>query len=84
MEPERRARACLSDAEIEQLRQIARKVERHYGCAQDIEWAIDAQGSLSLLQSRPETVWSSKDATPVARAAADPLSHVMSIFGGRQ
>jgi pyruvate,water dikinase len=84
VEPERRARACLSDAEIEQLRQIARKVERHYGCAQDIEWAIDAQGSLSLLQSRPETVWSSKDAAPVARAAADPLSHVMSIFGGRR
>lgn len=84
VEPERRARACLSDAEIEQLRQIARKVERHYGCAQDIEWAIDARGSLSLLQSRPETVWSSKDAAPVARAAADPLSHVMSIFGGRR
>ena len=25
-----------------ELRQIARRVERHYGCAQDIEWAIDA------------------------------------------
>jgi len=81
---ERRRAACLSDAELEQLRQVARKVERHYGCAQDIEWAIDARGALLLLQSRPETVWSAKEAAPAARAATDPLAHVMSIFGGRR
>lgn len=81
---DRRRAACLSDAELEKLRQVARQVERHYGCAQDIEWAIDRRGALLLLQSRPETVWSSKDAAPAARAAADPLAHVMSIFGGRR
>ena len=81
---ERRRVACLSDAELGELRQIARQVERHYGCAQDIEWAIDSRGALRLLQSRPETVWSAKEAQPAARAAADPLSHVMSIFGGRR
>ncbi len=81
---ERRREPCLSDAELEKLRQVARQVERQYGCAQDIEWAIDARGSLLLLQSRPETVWSSKEAVPAARAAADPLAHVMSIFGGRR
>ena len=81
---ERRRAACLSDAELGELRQIARQVERHYGCAQDIEWAIDSRGALRLLQSRPETVWSAKEAQPAARAAADPLSHVMSIFGGRR
>ena len=81
---ERRRTACLSDAEIGELRQIARQVERHYGCAQDIEWAIDSRGALRLLQSRPETVWSAKEAQPAARPAADPLAHVMSIFGGRR
>jgi len=81
---ERRRAACLDDRELEQLRQVARQVERHYGCPQDIEWAIDARGALLLLQSRPETVWSSKDAAPAARATSDPLSHVMSIFGGRR
>jgi pyruvate, water dikinase len=80
----RRREPCLLDAQLEQLRQVARQVERHYGCAQDIEWAIDARGQLLLLQSRPETVWSSKEAAPAARASADPLSHVMSIFGGRR
>jgi pyruvate, water dikinase len=81
---DRRRSACLSDAELEQLRRVARQVEKHYGCAQDIEWAIDARGDLLLLQSRPETVWSAKEAAPAARPASDPLSHVMSIFGGRR
>jgi len=80
----RRTTACVSDAELEQLRQVARRIEKHYGCAQDIEWAIDTRGSLLLLQSRPETVWSARDSTPAAQTAADPLAHVMSIFGGRR
>jgi pyruvate,water dikinase len=80
-----RRAACLSDDELQALRSIARKVERHYGRAQDIEWAVDRQaGQILLLQSRPETVWSSKEAAPTARAAENPLSHVMSIFGGRK
>jgi len=81
---ERRRATCASDAELEQLRQVARQVEKHYGCAQDIEWAIDTRGALLLLQSRPETVWSAKETAPAARAAADPLAHVMTIFGGRR
>jgi len=74
---------CLSDEELTALKEIARKVERHYGRPQDIEWAIDRSGKILLLQSRPETVWSAKDAAPVARPAANPLHHVMNIFGGR-
>jgi pyruvate, water dikinase len=83
--PERlRQVPCLTDAEISALRDIARKVERHYGRPQDIEWAIDHAGQIHLLQSRPETVWSSKDRGPVAKPADDPLQHVMKIFGGRR
>ncbi len=79
-----RRAACLSDEELQRLRDIARRVERHYGRAQDIEWAVErSSGQILLLQSRPETVWSAKDAAPVARAADNPLLHVMSIFGGR-
>jgi pyruvate, water dikinase len=75
---------CLSDREISALRDIARKVERHYGRPQDIEWAIDRVGEILLLQSRPETVWSSKERSPVAKPAENPLQHVMKIFGGRR
>lgn len=75
---------CVSDDELAALRNIGRKIERHYGRPQDIEWAIDRNGGIFLLQSRPETVWSAKDAMPVARPAQNPLMHVMNIFGGRR
>jgi pyruvate,water dikinase len=75
---------CVSDDELEQLRLLARRIEKHYGRPQDIEWAIDQQGALRILQSRPETVWSAKDAAPVAAAKDNPLHHVMSIFGGQR
>ncbi len=52
----------MSDAELQSLRAVARAIERHYGCAQDIEWAVDRMsGEILILQSRPETVWSAKD-----------------------
>ena len=81
-ESQRRS-ACLSDAELEALRLIGRKVERHYGRPQDIEWAVDRHsGAILLLQSRPETVWSSREAAPVGRPVEDPSLHVLKIFGG--
>jgi len=82
---ERRRVPCLSDAELQDLRGLARQVERHYGCAQDIEWAIDREsGAIRLLQSRPETVWSARDAAPIAKREEDPLMHLMSVFGNRR
>jgi len=79
-----RTTPCLDDAELQALRAVGRRVEKHYGRAQDIEWALDKDGALLLLQSRPETVWSAKDQKPVVAATADPLKHVMTIFGGRK
>ncbi|HTL93189.1 MAG TPA: PEP/pyruvate-binding domain-containing protein, partial [Steroidobacteraceae bacterium] len=84
-EEDRRRAPCLSDAELQELRSLARRIERHYGCAQDIEWAIDrGSGAILVLQSRPETVWSARDAEPIARREKDPLMHLMSIFGSRR
>jgi pyruvate,water dikinase len=82
---ELRRTPCMSDQELQALRTIARKVERHYGRPQDIEWAVEREtNQILLLQSRPETVWSAKEAAPVARPAQDPVSHVLSIFGGKR
>lgn len=54
----------LSDAEIITIARLARTAEKHYGCPQDIEWAVDqdlpAGEDVVLLQARPETVWSKK------------------------
>ena len=48
--------------EIKELTKTAMKIERHYGKAMDIEWAIRKQsrsepGAVYILQARPETVW---------------------------
>ncbi|HWX69518.1 MAG TPA: PEP/pyruvate-binding domain-containing protein [Steroidobacteraceae bacterium] len=85
VEGDRRCAPCLSDEELQELRTLARRIERHYGCAQDIEWAIDRRsGAILLLQSRPETVWSARDAAPIAKREENPLLHLMSIFGTRR
>jgi pyruvate,water dikinase len=82
---ERRRTPCLSDAELEELRSLARRIERHYGCAQDVEWAVErASGAILTLQSRPETVWSARDAAPIAKREEDPRMHLLSIFGTRR
>jgi pyruvate, water dikinase len=58
---ELRALPSLTDEEIGRLVEIGRRVEAHYGCPQDVEWAIDRDlDELFLLQARPETVWSRK------------------------
>jgi pyruvate,water dikinase len=36
-----------------ELARMAIALERHYGVAQDIEWAVDPEGSIYLLQCRP-------------------------------
>jgi pyruvate,water dikinase len=80
--------ASLEATELAALCDVGRRIERHYGCPQDIEWAIDAGGALFILQSRPETVWSARDraAAEAARIApaAKPFDHVFSFFGTRK
>jgi pyruvate,water dikinase len=85
LEGDERTQPCLSDDELQTLREVGRKIERHYGKPQDIEWAFDQAGELRLLQSRPETVWATRDASrPVKPPEDNPLKHVMSIFGGKK
>ena len=45
----------LSESEARGIATLARRCEKHFGRPQDIEWAIDKQGKLWLLQSRPIT-----------------------------
>lgn len=45
---------CLNDEEIAVLCAEALRIERHYGCPMDIEWAI-AGGSVYILQARAIT-----------------------------
>ncbi|PCI47801.1 MAG: hypothetical protein COB51_05590 [Moraxellaceae bacterium] len=47
----------LSPGEINSLVELAIEIETHYGAPQDIEWAIDAHGDISILQTRPITTF---------------------------
>ena len=72
---------CLDDAQLEALVEFGRRVERHFGAQQDIEWAIDREGELFLLQSRPVTTMRKKSGTSESRSAMDL---VMDTFGARR
>jgi len=59
-----RASFALSDDEVLQLAQWAVAIEKHYGRPMDIEWAKDGEtGELFIVQARPETVASQKQAS---------------------
>jgi len=51
--PEERDRLCLSDAQVRELAGMLLKIESHYQCPQEIEWALDREGRFVLLQARP-------------------------------
>ena len=81
--PGLRGAPCLRDDEVRALAALGRRVSEHYGSAQDIEWAIDGDPDgggpprIHLLQSRPETVWSARQARPAAAPAPRPFDHVL-------
>ncbi|GHG55148.1 phosphoenolpyruvate synthase [Sinomonas cellulolyticus] len=79
VDAERRARRCLTDAQLSAVATLAKRAEKHYKCPQDIEWALDADlpdgENLLLLQARPETVHSSKPKTePTSTVPAGPAA----------
>lgn len=84
VDDERCRAACLTDDEIRAVAAMARRAERHYGCPQDIEWAIDRHlpdgQNVVLLQSRPETVWSNAPRPSVAVAGQGLLDGVVSTL----
>jgi pyruvate,water dikinase len=96
---------CLTDAEIKAVAALARRAERHYGCPQDVEWAVEAYrtapakglaqdtsparpqapetgmpGTVLLLQSRPETVWSRKPSRPASAPGGNYMNSIVSTL----
>jgi pyruvate, water dikinase len=76
---ERQEVACLDEERLGELVEVARRVERHFGSHQDIEWAIDRDGELFMLQSRPVTVVARAE-RPEGKSAMDL---VMKTFGAK-
>lgn len=54
IEPERRDRPALTDAQVVRLAGLGRRIEAHFGRPQDIEWCL-ADDEFQVVQSRPIT-----------------------------
>jgi pyruvate, water dikinase len=86
LDEERAKSPSLTDAQIKAIVKLAKLAEKHYGCPQDIEWAVDAdlpEGSnVVLLQSRPETVWSKKtrSTSQGAQSSGDFMASIVSTL----
>ncbi len=52
---EKQNSAVLSDEQLKELAMMAIKIEKHYKTPQDIEFAIDSDSKIWILQSRPIT-----------------------------
>jgi len=69
VDPSRQTAPCMNNDELMELVTIAKRIEEHYGCPMDIEWAIDHDlafpENVFIVQSRPETVWSQRPQRPL-------------------
>ena len=50
---EQQEQSSLGEDQLATLFRMAMEVQQHYGSPQDIEWAIDRQGRVLLIQTRP-------------------------------
>jgi pyruvate, water dikinase len=78
---EKRGEQCLSVPEIKELARIGKLIERYYGKAYDIEFGIDADypfpENIIILQVRPESVWSKKEAAAKTEKRKDPMERLL-------
>ncbi len=75
----RRTEPCLDDDKLATLVAVAKRVEKHFGAPQDIEWAFDQSGELFILQSRPVTGLAKPESQAPAPTSA--MSMIFSKFG---
>ena len=68
----------LSDDDILQLARWGEAIEAHYGQAMDIEWAKDGDtGEIFVVQARPETVQSQREAATLRHYALREQGEVL-------
>jgi phosphoenolpyruvate synthase/pyruvate phosphate dikinase len=78
VEEARRQAPCLDEPALAALVSLGRRVEAHFKSPQDVEWAIDHDGALFVLQSRPVTGLPERTNAPRPTSA---LGLVMGTFG---
>ena len=79
---ERQDVACITDREAVELAKLGKHIEQCRSAPQDIEWAINQQGDIKVLQVRPETVWSQRERSGLVSDIKSPVDHVLLRLSG--
>ena len=84
IDADRQNAPSMTDEHLVAVAMLARRSEKHYGCPQDVEWAVDRHlpdgENVVMLQSRPETVWSQKSISPIQKPSGDPMASIVSTL----
>ncbi|MGK3990215.1 PEP/pyruvate-binding domain-containing protein [Sorangium sp. So ce136] len=72
-------RPALGDAELLELGRLGLSLEAHFGCPQDVEFAV-ASGRVFLLQSRPITTLGAAELEPIEPAPTDRMDEALERF----
>jgi phosphoenolpyruvate synthase/pyruvate phosphate dikinase len=79
---------ALTDDEVLLIAGAGKRIERTFGHAVDVEWALGPGPSgprhLHLLQARPETVWSGRRPAAAPAAGATALDRMVTLMLGKR
>ncbi len=75
---EESVRPALAARHLQTLAAWAVRIEDHFGCPQDVEWALDEEDRLWVVQSRPLALANARTLRRKARILDEPL-----LTGGR-
>jgi len=82
--PNRQTIPCLNDEEVIEIAKIGKKLEKHYGIQQDIEWVIDNDlpfpENIFFVQTRPETIWSKKKPEAKLKSTGSQAGDVIQFY----
>jgi pyruvate,water dikinase len=78
LSPARSSESSITDEQVRQLADWGLAIESHFRCPQDIEWVLDEEGRLWIVQARPLTKMEPQRAKSRVKPKSEPL-----IAGGR-
>jgi len=81
--PQPKAREpSLTDGEVLELARLGIRLEEYYGSPQDVEWAVDEEGRVILLQCRPLALPEAQGVPEERGAGVEPSASILWQGGG--